>query len=102
MSKVAEITNATENNSFIANNNKSVIFFGSMMCSHCRDMIPVVEDLANEYPSVKFAHVEITEVDVDNVDGVPAFVGYKNHNPIDMVLGASPEKLRKMVETKLL
>lgn len=102
MSRVLEITNLQEHDSFIANNDLAVIFFGSDRCQHCRNMVPVVENLADQYPSVAFAHIEVTKVKVENIKGVPAFVGYKMGNPVDIVIGADPEQLIDMIETKLL
>jgi thiol-disulfide isomerase/thioredoxin len=99
--RVIEITNFNEHESFIANNKRAVIFFGSIKCGHCRNMVPVVGKMAEQYPTVAFGHIEITEVEVENVDGVPVFVGYKDQIPIDMVLGASPKTLTNMIETKL-
>lgn len=97
MSHVAEITNYDQQTSFINNNPKGIIFFGSSRCHHCADMIPVVQDLSQKYPSVAFAHVETTKVKVDNVDGVPVFVAYKSSVPIDVLVGADDEKLRDIV-----
>lgn len=100
--RVIEITNSNENDSFIANNNKAIIFFGSIRCPHCRNMVPVFDKMAQQYPSIAFAHVEVTEVEVENINGVPVFVAYKNHIPVDSVVGASPQSLTKMIQTKLM
>lgn len=100
--RVTEITNFDEHEAFIATNDRGVLFFGSMRCPHCRTMVPVIEDMAEKYPTVKFGHIEVTEVEVENVEGVPVFVGYKYQTPIDKVVGASPKTLTNMIETKLL
>jgi thiol-disulfide isomerase/thioredoxin len=65
-------------------------------------MVPVFNDMASKYNNVAFGHVEVTKVDVDNVNGVPVFVGYKNHQPVDVVLGANSRSLTDMIEHKLL
>lgn len=101
MSRVVDITNYDEHQSMITNNDRCVIFFGSRNCPHCRDMMRPYEDLAAKYPNVRFGHVEVTKVEVDNIDGVPVFVGYKMHVPVDTVLGADPKALTNMVQTKL-
>jgi thiol-disulfide isomerase/thioredoxin len=102
MPGIFEITNFQEHQSFINNNNKAIIFFGSIACSHCRNMVPVINQMANKYETVAFGHVETTQVEVENVDGVPVFVGYKIQAPIDVILGANPDKLERMIQTKLL
>jgi len=99
---VTEITNIEENDAFIANNPAGVIFFGSSSCPHCTRMVPMYKELYKKYPSVAFAHVEVNKVEVDNIKGVPVFVGYKNHVPVDSVVGESPESLIEMIEQKLL
>lgn len=102
MSRVININNYNEHQAFISNNDRGVIFFGSVRCPHCRSMTSTFEDLAAKYRNVSFAHVEVSKVDVDNVDGVPVFVAYKSHVPVDVVLGANKESIIKMIETKLL
>ena len=102
MSRVNEITNSDESDYFIANHPRCVIFFGSVRCPHCRNMTPIYNELANKYTSVSFAHVETSLVEVDNLDGVPVFVGYKDGVPIDVVLGARSDALNNMIQQKLL
>ncbi len=102
MSRVIEIRSYSDQESFIRNNPSGVIFFGSYRCPHCQDMVPVFEDLTRQYPNVGFAHVEITKVEVENVNGVPVFVGYRNKVPIDIVLGADEDKLFDMINNQLL
>lgn len=102
MSRVIEITNSTEENNFINNNGKAVIFFGSERCHYCRNMIPIYQNLANKYPDVAFAHVEISRVAVDGLDsGVPLFIGYKNGVHVGTVLGANTNALSSMIENNI-
>ena len=102
MSRVVEITDFTDQESFIAKNKRAVIFFGSDRCSHCRNMIPVINRMVSQYPSVGFAHVEVTKVKANNVNGVPVFVIYLSEVPVDIVLGASPGSLSESIEKNLL
>lgn len=99
---VAEITNFDQHQGLIANNDRVVIFLGSERCGHCRTMVPVVQKFARQYPNVAFGHVEITKVKTENVGPVPVFVGYRDHNPVDVVLGADNEALQGMITKKLL
>ena len=101
MSRVVEINNFNEHEAFINNNSRGVLFFGSMSCPHCHDMVQFVNDLSVKYPNVKFGPIEVSKVDVDNVDGVPVFVGYKSRQPVDVVLGARKNALEDMVKNKL-
>lgn len=102
MSHITEITNDQEHDAFIANNTHAVIFFGSYKCHHCQSMTPIYQKLSDKYPQIAFAHVEVTKVHVDNLDGVPVFVGYRDHVPVDTVLGVDERALINMIETELL
>jgi len=97
MSGVVELTNYHDHDNFIDNNDKCIIFFGSQYCHHCHDMIPVFEQMAQDYPEIAFGHIEVTKVKVENIDGVPVFVIYKNKQPIDVVLGANKDKLLNII-----
>lgn len=101
MERIIEINNYVENNNFIDGHNSCVIFFGSQSCGHCKHMVIPYETLASKYPSVGFAHVEINKVKTDNVDGVPAFVGYKNRIPVEQVIGADRAQLESMISRLL-
>lgn len=101
MSRVIEISSYVDHDNLLDNNKQCVIFFGSKNCHHCRDMISFFEDLAENYPSVKFGHIEVTKVNVENVNGVPVFVVYKNTQPVEIVLGANKDKLLSSVKKLL-
>lgn len=92
-----EINTFDEHEAFIANNPRGIIFFGSQRCPHCVSAKPVVDNLARQYPQVKFAHVEVSRVKTENIKGVPVFVGYRNGQPVDVALGASPDSLSQLV-----
>jgi thiol-disulfide isomerase/thioredoxin len=95
------ISNVADHNRVIDEYDRLVIFFGSSSCSHCRNMAPIFEKLAREYPSVAFAKVDISKVKVANVDAVPVFVGYKNGVPVEVMLGATRDELIKMIKNDL-
>ena len=99
MSLMREISNSTEEANFTASNGKSVVFYGSRGCGHCNQIKPVVDQLVRMYPNVKFGHVETSRVDVQNLEGVPTFVGYRNNVYVDMVVGADQQKLQKMIQS---
>lgn len=98
---VTEITNFDQHESFIDHNPRTVIFFGSAACGHCQTITPVFNSLASQYPHIAFGHVETTKVKALNIRGVPVFVGYCNHQPVEIVLGADKQELKKMLDGKL-
>ena len=77
--------------------NKVMIFFGSDYCPHCHDMKDFYSSLPSKYPSCKFGYVETSQIEVDNLDGVPVFVLYRNCVPVDKVVGASPDKVTNLL-----
>ncbi|CAH6418458.1 Hypothetical protein HVR_LOCUS162 [uncultured virus] len=97
--RIVEITDLQEEAVFTGNNPLAVIFFGSIRCSHCRSMTPVYEKLSNKYLRVAFGHVETSLVEVDDLDGVPTFVAYKQGTPVNKVLGAGERALINMIES---
>jgi thioredoxin-like negative regulator of GroEL len=101
---MTEISTYDEFNRFISSNPKSIVFFGSQGCPHCRSIKPVIESMVNKYPSVKFAHVEMTEntksirpQQFRNM-GIPLILSYKNGQLVDNVLGADENGIINMVE----
>lgn len=99
MSIVSEITNLSDHDTIIATNPRVIVFFGSSRCTHCKSIYPLYYQLAQQHPTVKFTHVEVTAVPVDNLSGVPTFVGYKNGNTVDLVVGELPDRLNDLVNT---
>lgn len=87
-----EITSIEQYNDFIKNK-KVLVFFGSQFCGNCQNIKPTVYQLAKKYPNIKFCHVEVTKVHVDNLDGVPIFVGFHSGEAVDTVEGADEAAL---------
>lgn len=98
MPSLIEITNVHEHDAFIETNPRAIIFFGSYDCGHCRAIYPTCEKLVNLYPQIAFSHVEVTQVKTENVEGVPVFVGYKNGEFVDTVVGASEKQLLNLID----
>ena len=98
MSSITELKNYVDHDEFIKNSPKAVIFFGSVYCGHCREITPLFKQLSRQNPSVSFAHIETSEVEVENVSGVPVFVAYKSGVPVEIVLGSKKDKLESMVK----
>lgn len=98
MANIVEIRSNQDQNNFIHNNRKGILFFGSKFCGHCRNITPVFHKMVNEYPDVRFGHVEVTEVTVEGIEGVPVFVSYRNGVPVDMSVGDSESKLRRLIQ----
>lgn len=98
---MVEINDADDFDSFLQNNKKGIVFFGSLSCGHCRSITPYVQELVKQYPDIGFAHVETSRVRTNNLKGVPVFCAYKNGQAVDKVVGANKPALQSMIATKL-
>ena len=95
---VQEISNVEDHDSFIQNNDKCIMFFGSNKCKICDNMTPVFNDIARNYPQIKFSRVEVTKTTVEDLDkSLPVIVCYKNNVPIGKVVGADKNGIINMI-----
>jgi len=94
---VVEVKSLSHHNEIVSNQPSAIIFFGSKRCGYCEKMKPVVSDMAKNNRKITFAHVETSEIPVDNLEAVPIFVGYKNNQAVDVVRGADIKKLQQLV-----
>jgi thiol-disulfide isomerase/thioredoxin len=95
---MTEIASVEQYDDFVHRNNKCLVFYGSENCGHCQHIKPVVYQLVKQYPGIKFAHVEVTKVHVDNLDGVPIFVGFRKGTGVDKVEGADQKALMHLLD----
>jgi thiol-disulfide isomerase/thioredoxin len=98
MASIFEIKTASDSQSFVKNNPRGIIFYGSKTCGHCIAMKPYINEMAAKYPKIAFAHVEVSEVKVDKLgSGVPVFIGYYKGKAVDKVVGANKSGVAKMI-----
>lgn len=90
---MVEITSVEQYEDIVHGTNKCLVFFGSKFCSHCTEIKPFVNQLVKKYPNIKFAHIEVTEMHIDNLDGVPVFIAYRNGEAVGKVEGANQNEL---------
>jgi len=82
-----------------------LVDFWAPWCGPCQMMLPIVEELANEFSSDKAA---VVKVNIDenpetagkyNVMSIPTFLVLKNGQVVDQMVGGVPkERLKAMVE----
>jgi thiol-disulfide isomerase/thioredoxin len=92
-----ELTSAKEHTDFIKRHPVALVFYGSKHCPHCVSAVPRVKDLARENKTVHFGHVEVSDVKVQGLEGLPTFMGYVNGEPYDKITGADFQKLSDML-----
>ena len=79
----------------ISSDNPTLVDFWAEWCGPCKSMHPIFERMANKFPNVKFARVN-----VDNnqnismkfaVQSIPTFIMFKSGQIIDKMMGAVGE-----------
>ena len=79
----------------IASENPTLVDFWAEWCGPCKSMHPIFERMANKFPNVRFARVN-----VDNnqnismkyaVQSIPTFIMFKSGQIIDKMMGAVGE-----------
>eukprot|EP00887_Chlorella_sp_A99_P000848 scaffold5.g848.t1 len=115
-SKVIELYNDKEYDQVLkglaATNSAAVIDFSAKWCGPCKMIAPVVEQLAADFPSIKFYKVGSAflfyKVDIDthelqatvianSISAVPTFVAVKGAERLSAFSGADRAGLQRMV-----
>lgn len=94
---ITELQTQADIDNFTAANRRCVIFYGSAGCGHCHHIAPTYQQLSNQNSAVKFSHMETSNKQVQNLEGVPTFIGYYDGVPVYRVVGANESKLSSMV-----
>ena len=81
----------------------TLVDFWAEWCMPCKAIAPIIDELADEYGE----QVTVAKVDIDSnpnipakfgIRGIPTVMLFKNGQQVDMFVGASPQKIRDMVE----
>lgn len=85
---------------FIKNNQKVVVDFYAPYCKPCMGLNPLIKELENNNPSIKFLKIDVAikdEVaDYFNITKIPLFHYYNNHELIGQVEGSNEAKIIEM------
>jgi thioredoxin 1 len=80
-----------------------VIHFTASWCMPSVAMNPFFEELASTYPDVLFLTVDVDEVKEVatklEIKAMPTFVLMREGAPIDKLVGANPEEIRKRIDS---
>jgi Grx4 family monothiol glutaredoxin len=83
-------------------NDLLVLNFWADWCKPCAQLNPVVDQLADSYPNVRFLHVEAEKAEEITskfgVESVPYFLFIKNQTVFDKIEGANAPELANKVE----
>ncbi|WP_435217997.1 thioredoxin family protein [Streptomyces sp. bgisy034] len=98
------MTSAEQFNTLRETHQKVVVDFTAVWCGPCKLIKPEFERLSTEpeYRTIKFAVIDVDEVpDVSEKAGIramPTFQTYANGEKKGELLGADPNKLRKLMD----
>ena len=75
--------------------------FYATWCGPCKMMSPILEQVSEEVPEVKFAAIDVDEAEAlavkYGISSIPCMVLFKNGEEADRVVGAVPKQ--KIVDT---
>lgn len=98
MSKV-EVVTSKNFDEFV--NGVAVVDYWASWCGPCKMLAPVLEQVADQLPTVKFGKVNVDEenelANAAEVQAIPNVCIYKNGELVDRIIGVQP--LAKIVET---
>ncbi len=97
MATITEVTDATFETEVMDAGGVVLVDFGAEWCHPCKQLDPIVEELANEWDG----RVRVMKLDIDhNVDstmkyqvmGVPTLILFKDGEPVERLTGFMPKK----------
>jgi thioredoxin 1 len=97
MVRVMEITDANFNKEVIQANGAVLVDFGADWCHPCRQLDPIVEDLAQEWKD----RVKVHRINIDTnasttmqmgVMSVPTLILFIDGEPVERIIGYQPKK----------
>lgn len=97
MATITDLTDATFEPEVVEEGGVVLVDFGAEWCHPCKQLDPVVEELADEWDG----RVRVMKLDIDNnvdstmkyqVMGVPTLILFKDGEPVERLTGFMPKK----------
>lgn len=93
--EVNEIDSVEQYDSIISYQGLVVIDYHAVWCGPCKQIAPIYERTAAEYPDVQFCKINVDTqalgviVNNNRVSSLPTFIIYKNGKEVERVVGAN-------------
>ena len=100
MGNTAEFTDINFQAEVLQSDTPVVVDFSAIWCGPCKQLSPIIEDLAKEYAG----RVKVGKVDIDNsmeitgrygITSVPTVVFFKGGKLVDQLVGLNPKSFYK-------
>ena len=97
MAEIVELSDATFESEVVKSNGIVLVDFGAEWCHPCKQLDPIVQELADEWR----ASVKVGKVDIDanvssamkyGVMGVPTLILFKDGIPVERLTGFVPKR----------
>ncbi len=97
MATITDLTDATFEPEVVEEGGVVLVDFGAEWCHPCKQLDPVVDELADEWDG----RVRVMKLDIDNnvdstmkyqVMGVPTLILFKDGEPVERLTGFMPKK----------
>lgn len=79
-----------------------IIDFWATWCGPCRVISPQFEAISKEFPGAEYYSVDIDKeagiTEEVGIRSLPTFVVFQHGEKVDELVGAAPDRLRKMIE----
>ncbi|MGI6033977.1 MAG: thioredoxin [Coriobacteriales bacterium] len=102
MMATVEITNANFQDEVLNSDKPVLVDFWAVWCGPCQMVSPLVEQLSDEHPEIKFGKVNTDEqpalAQQFNISAIPTIMLFKGGKPVATQVGALPkDALEKFV-----
>merc|ERR1711907_299020 len=98
---IIEITDEAQFKELVNGDKPVLVDFFAVWCGPCKRIAPGLAELAQKYPNVAFAKVDVDDQEdiaqEYEVSAMPTFLLFKGGEKVDSVVGASLEKVEALV-----
>lgn len=104
MAGVIQSSDASFKADILDNKGLALVDFWAPWCGPCKQLSPLIEEMAKEFPDVKFVKVNTDEnshtAQSYRISGIPTLILFKDGQPIKVEVGAlNRDGLRELIKS---